>query len=1061
MKKLLLIGCLVALCAFSFAESPKREMRASWVATVENIDWPRTRITGTGEQAEQQRKTQKNELIAIFDRLVATNMNVALLQIRPMADALYPTEMTTWSRYLTNTRSKDPGYDPLRFAIDEAHKRGIELHGWMNPYRYENTGMTHPATDYMRAQHPEWILKIGDQSILNPGLPEVRTHIADVTREVIVNYPDIDGIVWDDYFYIAGISGEDNAAYQAYNPGNLSLSDWRRDNVNKTVKEVYDTIQACNPEILFGISPRGIWSVSSAAAAKYEVELPRGITGSDNYNSIYCDGLAWLSQGTIDYISPQLYWSTYSTGQDYDVLCPWWYSVAKKYDRHFYSSMGLYRNWEKSEYKLEVERNRETDPVAPGCIFFSDTNLATYGSYLRENCFTSPALRPVISWKTPKTLAAVTNLQLKNDSLVWDKSAQKYSVYLLPLTSTDDMAEMEKATNLLGVTYANAYNISNYIDHLATHKFAVRVMDGYANESAPAFFVNTATDMITTSEASEITQTSAKLNGTAMSTTAISEIGFEWKKEGENYTKIAGTLQSGYLTAELTGLTLNTKYIYRAFLTNESGTNYGREVTFVTKQKNPPILTTAAATDVTGTTAKLHGTATPTDDPIIAKGFEWKKENGTYKTETVTTSGTEFELELANLDFRTVYIYKTFATTETGTFYGEEQQFITGSSGEITETVVVKELWKKTRSDANYIYTGNEQRSMAYYDGKLYIPRITEAGTFVIVDAKTGEKIADKTAEYFSSKWNMMSVAISNDGQILFGSSLIGSSSITVNVSDRENGGVSKTETFSLPGFGRCDYFSFFGEFNTEEGGYLFALSNTSQKVLKVPVKNGEFGTPQTISNNKIPTGLSTKTLALGENELYLQTSTTIPSRHAVSNGNLLEEFGAVAPIEDPEGTSGMAIFTLLGHKYMVTPATNRGSIDIFDITNGLPEAQQVAKSTENIGNTENSAYTIGICATTSNDSAFIYVMAPNNGLAAYSVTLPKTDIANTAIENAKLTKTSEGVRIELRKNANIQIFSTNGTCLYQKENYSDVEIPLTNGVYIICIDGKPTKFVK
>ena len=1062
-KSIVLLSCAVAFSVIALADSPKRELRASWIATVENIDWQTTKITKTGAEAEQQIAAQKQELIVILDRLAATNMNVACLQIRPMADALYRTEITTWSYYLTSTRGKDPGYDPLRFAIDEAHKRGIELHGWMNPYRYRNSSTpTFPDDDYMKVQHPEWILNMSGSMILDPGLPEVRKHIADVTKEVLVNYPDIDGILWDDYFYISEISSQDNATFLAHNPENLSLADWRRDNVNKTVKEVYDTIQAFNPEILFGISPRGIWSTSREAAAKYGVELPEGITGSDNYNSIYCDALAWLSEGTIDFISPQLYWATTSTGQDYDVLCPWWYGVAKRYGRHFYSSMGLYRGWENDEYKLQIDRNRATDSIAPGAIVFSDKNLAVYGPFLKASCFTSPSLRPLIDWKETKPLLPITDLTLEGDLLKWNHgSAIKFSVYVLPQASTDDLKELEKSSNLLGVTYEKQFNISDYMSLLPTHKFAVCAMDGYARESTPYFYINTTKDIITTSAATELTRSSAKLNGTAMSQSPISFKGFEWKQVGGEYQRIDGMLAGGYLSANLTGLNLLTSYVYRAYMTNADSTAYGKEVTFTTPGFVPPTVTTTTATNVTGTSATLNGTISAGEEAIVSQGFEWKTGTGAFQRIVGTLSGTELSAELSGLNPRTVYEFRAFAETATETTYGETEQFITGSSGEITETLTVDLLWKKTRTDVDYIFTNNQQRCIAYYDGKLYIPRISTAGTFVVVNAANGEKIAQRTVKSFNSEWNMMSVAISDDGQIMFGSSLIATSGLTINVSDRDNGGLKETQSFSMSNFGRCDYFSYYGDFNTEEGGYVLALSNTSRKVAKIPVSNGIFGTPTFLNNSAIPTGLSTKTLALNDSELYLQTSTTVPQRHMFTNGNLIEEFGGVSPVEDPEGTSGMAVFSLKGRKYMVTPASKLGSIDFFDITNGLNVAEKVAQPTADIGTTANTAYTVGICAYADLDTAYVYVLVPNNGLVAYKVHIASTDIQNTTVNNTMILKTDLGARVELNQAALIQVYSINGALVYQKKAYGTVVIPLNQGAYLICVDGQPNKFVK
>lgn len=494
MSKTILLLVFFFTFLFSTATEPQREFRANWVATVSNIDWPKTKITTTGSQT--QINAQKAELISILDKMQAANMNAVFLQIRPMADALYPTQLTTWSSYLTGTRGRNPGYDPLAFAIEEAHKRGIELHGWMNPYRYTNSSTSHASSDYMQVQHPEWLLSFDtNEEILNPGIPAVRTHIAQVTKEVIVNYPDIDGIVWDDYFYISAITAgeQDAATYQNYNPQGLTIGDWRRDNVNKTVKEVYDTIQRVNPGIRFGISPRGIWSISKTAANKYGVTLPTGITGADNYNSIYCDGLAWLSQGTIDYISPQLYWATYptgSSGQDYNVLAPWWQSIANKYGRHFYSSQALYRGWDQSEIGLQIDKNRAVNTISPGSVFYNTSYFVAenYGPYLKTNFFQTKILPPVISWKTNQALP-VANVQRNGNILSWSASQTdgSFVIFAVPreftpgsITGFDYMLTRHWTKN-------NTFDLSNYNNLLSSHGFAVAYVNRFETMSTPVY----------------------------------------------------------------------------------------------------------------------------------------------------------------------------------------------------------------------------------------------------------------------------------------------------------------------------------------------------------------------------------------------------------------------------------------------------------------------------------------------------------------------------------------------------------------------------------------------
>lgn len=494
MSRLMFLLTILFTFLISNGTEPQREFRANWVATVSNIDWPKTKITTTGNQT--QINAQKAELISILDKMQAANMNAVLLQIRPMADALYQTQITTWSSYLTGTRGMNPGYDPLAFAIEEAHKRGMELHGWMNPYRYTGGSTNHATTDYMRVQHPEWLLDFGTSGrILDPGIPAVRTHIAQVTKEVIVNYPDIDGIVWDDYFYISsiGTGNQDATTFQNNNPQGLTIGDWRRDNVNKTVKEVYDSIQRVNPGIRFGVSPRGIWSTSTAAANKYGVTLPPGITGADNYNSIYCDGLAWLSQGTIDYISPQLYWATYptgSSGQDYNVLAPWWQSIANKYGRHFYSSQALYRGWEQVEIGRQVDKNRAVNTTSPGSVFYNTSYFVdeNYGSYLKTNFFQTKILPPVISWKTSPVLP-VTNVQRNGNSLSWNASQTdgSFVIFAVPreltpgaISGFDYMLTRHWTTN-------NTFDLSIYSNLLSSHGFAVAFVNRFETMSTPVY----------------------------------------------------------------------------------------------------------------------------------------------------------------------------------------------------------------------------------------------------------------------------------------------------------------------------------------------------------------------------------------------------------------------------------------------------------------------------------------------------------------------------------------------------------------------------------------------
>ena len=552
MKKITLLLSILSIFVILSAQSPKREMRAGWLATVYRIDWPTTAMTSV---TATNITAQKAEFIAILDSVKAANMNAVFFQIRPETDAFYNSAYEPWSAHLGGTRGTYPGYDPFAFAIEESHKRGIELHAWLNPYRFETSAKKYDGLpgDY-RAAHPEWILDYAKYTngtkttdgitILDPGNPAVRKLIKNVVGDILSKY-DLDGIIFDDYFYAyAGTSTTlDSYSQGLYKPTSMTLSNWRRDNVNKMVADVYDTIQAVKPTVIFGVSPFGIWTTQTAVATARGLTLPSGITGSDMYEQIYCDPVAWLEQGKVDYISPQLYWTTTSTGQDYKKLCPWWSDVANKYSKYFYSSMSLssltstYKapqnapavpgldipadlgelklytrngglpvgltkteqrvaaatNFDDSEVGLEIDWNRNsTKNAAPGSVFYSIKHLRTNGfftKYLRENKFTSPALTPAISWKTHSNLTAPTNVKMTGNILLWENTQQnvRFSVYAVPNLQVGATAAFTNSTNLLGVSYSNQFDLTKYSSKFSTHKFAVAALDRYGNEFTPVY----------------------------------------------------------------------------------------------------------------------------------------------------------------------------------------------------------------------------------------------------------------------------------------------------------------------------------------------------------------------------------------------------------------------------------------------------------------------------------------------------------------------------------------------------------------------------------------------
>ncbi|MCL4511682.1 MAG: family 10 glycosylhydrolase [Bacteroidetes bacterium] len=440
---------------------PKRELRGAWIATVVNIDWP----SQPGLPSSQ----QQAQLISILDQLKSMGINAVFFQIRPECDALYQSSIEPWSYWLTGKQGQPPipFYDPLQFAIQEAHKRGMELHAWFNPYRaLRDTSQVYdvPDSTHVTVRHPDWILKFGKLKILNPGLPQVRDYITSVIMDVVRRY-DIDGVHFDDYFYpYEGITTQDTAAFRLYNRGFTDIGDWRRDNVNLFVKEVHDSIQAVKPWVKFGISPFGIWKSG----------VPSGTSGLDAYSVLYADAMTWLQRKTVDYLAPQLYWPN-GGGQDYAKLMPWWADSAAANGRHIYIGQAAYRipNWTSGEMERQLIQNR-SNPDVQGSIFFNTTsltsNLGNFSDSLRQYYYRYPALVPSMGWKDVIPPNAPQNLRYQQiasapPQLYWDvpvtasdgDTASRYVVYRFnhfPQAGSStgiSSADIESAQNILSV----------------------------------------------------------------------------------------------------------------------------------------------------------------------------------------------------------------------------------------------------------------------------------------------------------------------------------------------------------------------------------------------------------------------------------------------------------------------------------------------------------------------------------------------------------------------------------------------------------------------------------
>lgn len=343
-------------------------------------------------------------------------MNAVIVQIKPTADAFYPSAYGPWSEYLTGVQGKDPGYDPLAFMIEEAHKRNLEFHAWVNPYRItmNHTDLNKLSEDHPARKHPDWVAAYGKQLYYNPGIPEARDFIVEGIEEVVKHY-DIDAVHMDDYFYpykIAGQEFPDSEQYEQYGKGTFpDIDDWRRDNVNQLVSQINQTIKAEKPYVKFGISPFGVW--------RNIEDDPTGSNtkaGVRNYDDLYADTRHWIQQGDIDYIAPQIYWSIGFNAAAYDVLADWWSNEVKIRPVHLYIGQAAYKinnnfdpPWsDPEEYARQINLNRQLELVK-GSMHFSlkDLNDNPLGikDRLITDLYSKPALVPEMPWldsKAPK-----------------------------------------------------------------------------------------------------------------------------------------------------------------------------------------------------------------------------------------------------------------------------------------------------------------------------------------------------------------------------------------------------------------------------------------------------------------------------------------------------------------------------------------------------------------------------------------------------------------------------------------------------------------------------------
>ncbi len=497
MKRSIIIIALLVAFVTSFAISatdvpPKREQRGMWITSYLN-DWPSGAITASNTPIMQ------NACRKMLDTLRVNHINAIYYHVRAMCDAMYNSAYEPWSSYVSGIRGVAPAFDPFGYLIEEAHKRGIEVYAWVNPYRYGHGDNMwgQSELDYIYT-HPEWLLTTSYETVLNPGIPEVRQRVVDVCKDILDKY-DVDGLVFDDYFY-----NQDNPSfsldadlYNAYKAGGgtMSQGDWRRENVNQMVKDVNDMVKATKPWVRFGIGPAGVACTSQAVADKYGVE-PCPVGSDWQYNQIYSDPMAWVTRGTIDFLAPQVYWKTTGT---FTGVTTWWGKMAARFNRHIFISQWIpdEEGWTLAEFVKQGRVMREAMAAGgnPGMVYFRygtwrnkkeviDGKVRQLRTWLKDTLYSSVALNPAPAWLRPdQTYQTVTNLTYSDGTLSWDSiSNVRYVVYAIP-DGVEDKDFRCQQQYIDGVSYWASYTLPK--NKREGYRYAVTILDRWENEYAP------------------------------------------------------------------------------------------------------------------------------------------------------------------------------------------------------------------------------------------------------------------------------------------------------------------------------------------------------------------------------------------------------------------------------------------------------------------------------------------------------------------------------------------------------------------------------------------------
>ena len=475
--KFLLIALL--LTALTITAQPKREFRGAWIQCVNG------QFRGVGT------KTMQETLTYQLDELQKDGCNVIIFQVRPECDALYQSAIEPWSYYLTGQQGKapQPYWDPLAWMVEQCHKRGMELHAWINPYRAKTKVAHANAVNHVVSQHPERCFEYDGLTLLNPALKENRDYICQVVTDILERY-DVDGLHIDDYFYpypTPGISIPDDAYFRANPQGFTDKDDWRRNNVNLFIEQLWATIRTVKPWVKFGVSPFGIY--------RNEKNDPNGskTNGLQNYDQLYADVLLWVKNGWVDYCVPQIYWEIGNKAADYDELIHWWDKYCTK--TTLVIGEDVERTVKFNQMARKMALHAELPNVKGTVLWYAKAvvdNVGNYGTRLRELYWRNPALQPVmkhIDNKAPKKPRKVQAVDIEGQKVLfwtapkgegWKDAAANYVVYRF---NQGDKVTVDDASKIVAITSDTHYEMPRETPGTKC-TYAVTALDRMQNESS-------------------------------------------------------------------------------------------------------------------------------------------------------------------------------------------------------------------------------------------------------------------------------------------------------------------------------------------------------------------------------------------------------------------------------------------------------------------------------------------------------------------------------------------------------------------------------------------------